>query len=86
MFKGDKWVKKCALYYWVHNSVTRNILAKIKGSNAVLSCSNQKGYVVLVVLSYHVHVRAYNVKLLTTAVKMDNLADKVDECPLNRGH
>ena len=25
-----------------------------------------------------------NVSLLTTAVMMDNLAEKVDECPLNR--
>ena len=26
-----------------------------------------------------------NVKLLTTAVMVDNLAEKVDECPQNRG-
>jgi len=27
-----------------------------------------------------------NVKLLTTAAMVDNLAEKVDECPLTRGH
>ena len=27
-----------------------------------------------------------NVKLLTTAAMVDNLAIKVDECPLNRDH
>ena len=26
------------------------------------------------------------IKLLTTAAMVDNLAEKVDECPLNRGH
>jgi len=26
-----------------------------------------------------------NVKLLTTAAMVDNLAEKVDECPLNQG-
>ena len=30
--------------------------------------------------------RPNNVKLLTTAVMVDNLAEKVDECLLNQGH
>ena len=30
-------------------------------------------------------LRVTNVKLLTTVAMVDNLAEKVDECPLNRG-
>ena len=29
---------------------------------------------------------ASNVSLLSTVALVDNLAEKVDECPLNRGH
>ena len=31
-------------------------------------------------------LRVTNVKLLATAVMVDSLAEKVDKCPLNRGH
>ena len=48
---------------------------------AAFSFAGTKGYTEASTTS---NSAKYNVKLLTTAAMVDNLAEKVDECPLNR--